>query len=352
MTRTLALVESPAQLLNVAEWAYFARQGEGAVRRGENTAVQVAVLLPMDPWSRVQLARVAELTAGSGLDITRFEIRSGTVSRLRQFTAVRKLVARAERLVVGDLFSGMVQMLLPSATARELVIVDDGTATTEFVRIVTEGRDLTRWHQQAARAGRSVKAMGWLTAPSLRRCLFTCMEVAPPPGITIVPNQYAWTRSRFTRPVARSGADLLGTSLVETGIVGEERYLEAVRAIVRTRGVDRYMAHRRESREKLRRITESTGVTVLRPDLPLELLAAQGPIGHTVLTFPSTVAHTLPIVLRGLGIRVGLCEIDESWYTSGTTSHAVSFLRTMSESAKHRHGLPSIRLTAGATDPR
>ncbi|MGW1157966.1 hypothetical protein ACWD5Q_15165 [Streptomyces sp. NPDC002513] len=352
MTSTLALVESPAQLLNVAEWAHHAHQGEGSFHRGGDASVHVAVLMPLDPWSRVQLARVAELTADSGMEITRFEIRSGTVNRMRQFTAVRRLVTQAERLVVGDLFSGMVQTLLPSARAGELVIVDDGTATTEFVRIVTEGRDLTRWHQQTARAGRSAKAMDWLTAPSLRRSLFTCMEVAAPPGITIVANTYAWTRSRFGRPVARSGADLLGTSLVETGIVGEDRYLEAVRTITRARGVDRYLAHRRESREKLRRITESTGVTVLRPDLPLELLAAQGPIGQTVLTFPSTVAHTLPIVLRGLGVRVELCEIDESWFTSHTTSHAVSFLRTMTESAKRRHGLPSMRLTAGATAPR
>ncbi|GAA3159929.1 MULTISPECIES: hypothetical protein [Streptomyces] len=333
---TLALVESPAQLLNVAEWAHAGHRGEGRV------ALEVAVLLPMDAWSRVQLSRVAELAAVSDLDITRFEVRSGTVSRMRQIAAVRKRVAAAERLVVGDLFSGLVQMLLPSATARELVIVDDGTATTEFVRIVTEGRRLTRWHQQAGGAGRGGRAMTWLTEPALDRTLFTCMEVAPPPGIRIVSNEYGWTRSRFPRPTVRDGADLLGTSLVETGIVGEEHYLRAVAAIVRTRGVDRYLAHRRESRDKLRRIAEATGVRVLRPDLPLELLAAQGPIGHTVLTFPSTVAHTLPIVLGGGGVRVELCEVSEAWFTPDTTAHAVGFLHGMAESAKRRHGLSSM----------
>jgi hypothetical protein len=333
---TLALVESPAQLLNVAEWAH-------AGHRGEGLALRVAVLLPMDAWSRVQLARVGELAVAGGLEITRFEVRSGAVSRMRQIAAVRKLVAAADRLVVGDLFSGMVQMLLPSAAARELVIVDDGTATTEFVRIVSEGRRLTRWHQQAGGTGRGGRAMTWLAAPELERTLFTCMEVAPPPGIRIASNEYAWTRSRFPRPTVRGGADLLGTSLVETGIVGEEHYLRAVSSIVRARGVDRYLAHRRESRDKLRRIADDTGVRVLRPDLPLELLAAQGPIGHTVLTFPSTVAHTLPIVLGGRGVRVELCEVAEAWFTPDTTSHAVGFLHGMAESAKRRHGLASMR---------
>ncbi|MFD5655140.1 hypothetical protein [Streptomyces sp. NPDC127039] len=350
--RTLALVESPAQLLNVAEWAYFDHRGGGA-------AVDVAVLLPLDPWSRVQLARVGELAADSGLAIVPFEVRSGTVGRIRRIGAVRKLVAQAERLVVGDLFSGMVQTLLPSAKARELVIVDDGTATTEFVRIMAEGRSLARWHQQAGSAGRGSRALDWLSAPSLQRSLFTSMDVAAPPGIRVVPNDYAWTRRRFARPTVRTGADLLGTSLAETGIVSEERYLQAVSAVVRARGVGRYLAHRKESREKLRRISAGTGVMVLRPDLPLELMAAQGPVGHTLLTFPSTVAHTLPIVLRGTGVRVEICEVHESWFTSHTTSHAADFLRTMTESAKVRHGLPSMRpdfgqepgFTAGATAP-
>lgn len=360
--RTLALVESPAQLLNVAEWAYYARQreegtrtrvpgqyrGEGVGREGTDRLVpkryvDVAVLLPLDPHSRAQLARVAKLTSG-GLRVRTFEVRAGTVGRFRQFAAVRRLVARADRLVVGDLFSGMVQTLLPAARARELVIVDDGTATTEFVRIMAEGRRLTRWHQQGGGAGRGGRAMHWLLEPSLRRSLFTCMEVEPPPGITIVPNGYVWTRFHFPKPLTRTGADLLGTSLVETGIVGEDRYLEAVRTVVRTRGVDRYLAHRRESEDKLRRITAATGVSVLRPDVPLELLAAQGPIGHTVLTFPSTVAHTLPIVLHERGVRVELCEIDEAWLTPGTSSHAAEFLREMARSAMNRHGLTAVHI--------
>ncbi|WP_353945330.1 hypothetical protein ABII15_29710 [Streptomyces sp. HUAS MG91] len=340
MTRTLALVESPAQLLNVAEWAHVGHQGEGS-------RVQVAVLLPMDPWSRVQLTRVTDLASASGLEILPFEVRSGVVSRMRQFNAVRQLVAQADRLVVGDLFSGMVQTLVPSATAHELVIVDDGTATTEFVRVVTEGLRLTRWHQQSNGARRDSKAMDWLSDPSRERTLFTCMEVAAPPGIRVVPNTYAWTRSRFARPTARGGADLLGTSLVETGIVEEKHYVQAVGRIVHARGVERYLAHRREDRDKLRRIAGATGVEVVRPDLPLELLAAQGPIGRTVLTFPSTVAHTLPIVLRGHDVRLELCEIDEEWFTPTISPHAVGFLRAMADSAKQRHGLASMRAVIG-----
>jgi hypothetical protein len=49
------------------------------------------------------------------------------------------------------------------------------------------------------------------------------------------------------------------------------------------------------------------GLEVVRPDLPLELIARRGPIGRTVLSFPSTVVHTLPLALSGTPVRVAVC---------------------------------------------
>ena len=47
----------------------------------------------------------------------------------------------------------------------------------------------------------------------------------------------------------------------------------------------------------------STGLEIVRPDLPLELIARRGPIGRTILSFPSTVVHTLPLALAGHRVR-------------------------------------------------
>ncbi len=114
-----------------------------------------------------------------------------------------------------------------------------------------------------------------------------------PDGVTVTANDFAWTRARFGPPRITKGADMVGTSLVETGVVDADRYLDAVRALARTHGAARYFAHRRESAEKLHRLAVETGLEIVRPDLPLELIARRGPIGRTVLSFPSTVVHTL-----------------------------------------------------------
>ena len=103
------------------------------------------------------------------------------------------------------------------------------------------------------------------------------------------------------RPASPQGTDLVGTSLVETGVVDPDRYLEAVAALARAHGATRYFAHRRESADKLHRLAAETGLEIVRPDLPLELVARRGPIGRTILSFPSTVVHTLPLALAGTG---------------------------------------------------
>ncbi|BFO14787.1 hypothetical protein SHKM778_11750 [Streptomyces sp. KM77-8] len=140
-----------------------------------------------------------------------------------------------------------------------------------------------------------------------------------PPGVTVTAHTFAWTRERFGPPRVTRGADMVGTSLVETGVVDTDAYLEAVRALAATHGAKRYFAHRRESTEKLHRLAVEAGLEIVRPELPLELIARRGPIGATVLSFPSTVVHTLPLALAGTGVRVAVCDIDPSWLTKNAS---------------------------------
>jgi hypothetical protein len=55
---------------------------------------------------------------------------------------------------------------------------------------------------------------------------------------------------------------------------------------------------------------------VVRTDLPLELVARRGPVAGAVLSFPSTVVHTLPKALEGTGVQVVVCEVDPGWLTA------------------------------------
>ncbi|MFD3841296.1 hypothetical protein ACFWWC_34290 [Streptomyces sp. NPDC058642] len=340
---TLAFVESPVQLLNVLEWAHAHAPGAG---------LTLVVLSPTDPMTRGQLRRMAELAREEGHAVRWEEARGGPAAPFQTIGGLAGTLRRADRVVLGDPFSRYVQLLLTITRAAELVVVDDGTATMEFVAQLARGERLVRWHRKGGRPGPrdlifapvSASARKRLTPSERRRVqIFSSMPMEETPaGVTVSANTFAWTRTRFGPPRITKGADMVGTSLVETGVVDGERYLEAVRTLAKAHGTTRYFAHRRESTEKLHRLAVETGLEIVRPDLPLELIARRGPIGRTILSFPSTVVHTLPLALVGTDVRVSVCDIDPSWLTENASPRAQGFLSGVTGTARDVHRLSSV----------
>ncbi|MGW0709361.1 hypothetical protein ACWD4G_25980 [Streptomyces sp. NPDC002643] len=357
--RTLAFVESPVQLLNVLEWAHAHALGtqEGAAPPGgsgtgtAHAGLTLVVLSPNDPMTRGQLRRMSELARDEGYEVRWEEARGGTTAPFQTITGLAPLLRRADRVVMGDPFSRYVQLLLTITRAEDLVVVDDGTATMEFVSQLARGERLVRWHRKGGRPGPrdlvfapvSAKARKRLTPTEGRRVeVFSSMPIDEiPEGVTVTANDFAWTR-RFGPPRITKGADLVGTSLVETGVVDGDRYLEAVRTLAKAHGATRYFAHRRESSEKLHALAAETGLEIVRPELPLELIARRGPIGSTILSFPSTVVHTLPLALAGTDVRVAVCDIDPTWLTDKASPRAQGFLSGVTGTARDVHRLSSV----------
>ncbi|GAB7061227.1 hypothetical protein [Streptomyces mexicanus] len=363
---TLAFVESPVQLLNVLEWAHGPGStpgpdaepgpdsdpgpGTGPRPDGPGARLTLVVLSPTDPMTRGQLRRMAELAREDGHEVRWEEARGGATAPLRTIGALAGPLRRARRVVMGDPFSRYVQLLLTITGAQDLVVVDDGTATMEFVAQLARGERLVRWHRKGGRPGPRDAVFAPVSAVARRRLtprtgragqaerrveVFSSMPLAEvPEGVSVTANDFAWTRARFGPPRVISGADLVGTSLVETGVVDRDRYLDAVRALAVTHGARRYFAHRRESTDKLHRLAVQTGLEVVRPDLPLELIARRGPIGRTILSFPSTVVHTLPLALAGTAVRVAVCDIDPAWLTAHASPRAQGFLSGVTGTAR------------------
>lgn len=387
MTGQLAFVESPVQLLNVLEWAHTAALqdpprlqavppqptrrapvpatggpatggptgGQGGGQGGDRGGVSVpavpagpaagpgrtgpgdltvVVLSPTDPMSRGQLRRMAQLARDEGVTVKWQDARQGRGAVVRTLRELAGPLRAADRVIIGDPFSRYVQLLLTLFGPRRVTVVDDGTATMEFAAQLARGERLVRWHRRGSRGPREL-VLAPVTSMARRKLapgrhrtveIFTSLPVEPPPGTTVLVNDFSWTRSRFGPPRLTRGADLVGTSLVETGVVDPDEYLRAVTVLARTHGATRYFAHRRESAEKLHRIAVETGLEVVRPDLPLELIARRGPIGRTVVSFPSTVVHTLPLALAGTGVKVAVCEIAPEWLRENASPRAQGFL--------------------------
>lgn len=322
---TLALVESPAQLLHVLEWCH----AEQSAAR-----TKLVVLTPSDPVTVAQLRSMADFAAEEGIETEWFAPRASALAGVRTFASLRGSLAAARRLVVGDPFSGMIQALLPFARPSEVVVVDDGTATLEFASQVEHGTSLKRWHsapgtglvrEPLARYARSFFASGRLR-------LFTVMTVTSVPGSRIQHHAYDWTRRRFGPPVRLHGLDVIGSSLVETGVVDAESYLDAVTDLAVNPGAGgRYFAHRREDPDKLRRLAQRSGLRVVRPTVPLEVELRRGPVATRLASFPSSVGYTLPLVLAGVGTRIAVQPLPAAMIRPHVTAGARAFLDRMAD---------------------
>ncbi|MDN5725727.1 MAG: hypothetical protein L0G99_07305 [Propionibacteriales bacterium] len=322
---SIALVESPAQLLNTIEWATA-----DASRMAD---LAIVVLAPRESTARFQLHRLTEMAAASGLVVHWQEARRGRTARLQIMVQVAPAVRRARQIVVGDPFSRMIQTLLLGANASEVVLVDDGSSTLHFVECWRAKKPIVRWHRSEVRP--ADRALGVRFARKLaatRLSLFTVMPV-PDPVLTVERNAYVWTRAQHLPPQIEAGSDLVGTSLVETGVVELEHYVQAVQRLVERYEVVRYYAHRRESSQKLRRLA-AIGLHVITPDLPMELMARVGPIGSRIITFPSTLVHTLPRVLDGTGVEIVVIDVEPAWLSAATSSDSAAFLRSITSSAR------------------
>lgn len=308
MSRVLGLVESPAQLLNAVEWAY-----------AEQVDAHLVVLGPPDFTNRLQLHRLIEAVGAAGFRVRWAEVRLGA-GRVRALGGLLRLLRAASTVVLGDPYSGISRVLLDLAGNPTLVVVDDGTSTLHYARQWARGERLYRWDQPppsgwSRLAGRRAERLLGHRSTAVR--LFTAMPVTE--DLPLTRNTYAWTRSAFGPPELLDGVDLLGSSLVETGAVDPAAYLAAVARLVADGGVRRYLPHRREQPAKLAAI-RALGVDLVRPDLPLEIHARRGPISRELWSFPSTVLHTLPLVLEDSQIRVRPLAIQDDWFTADDNS--------------------------------
>jgi hypothetical protein len=323
--RTLALVESPSQLLNVIEWA------DATDSRRD---LDVHILAPQDHESIRQLHAVSVLAADEGIAVTTHQPRVSAAALARTTGRLAAKLPRVDRLVVGDPFSGLLHRLLPLVRATKIVVVDDGTATWEYAACVDSGTALVRWWAAPAWSPAAVRATRAMSPrPGRRVTVFTALHDAAPQGAGEVRNRYAWTRRHADPLVLPGEAQIIGASLVESGLVHRDAYIDAVTELSRRYGASRYLAHRRESEDKLSAIASAGALQIERPRVPVEFVARAWLVAEHVITFPSTAAHTLPIVLAGTAAQVRLQPVEKAWFTAEASEHARRFVQRMTDRA-------------------
>jgi hypothetical protein len=231
---------------------------------------------------------------------------------------------------LGDSFSGVAQSHLVTHPHDRIVLVDDGTATIEMMRLLTQPRTaLTRSRRNGrsgTRAGRWL--LGRVAASKLRSAarsgrldIMTSMDIPPQTrtdlaalGARFYGHIFPWLRSQPSRDAPPEETIVLGSSLCHDGLIDTNRYLEWVLAKA-ANGNIAYYPHRREAHDVLHALNSHSRVRVAHTTVPVELSLRGLSPGQHISTLPSTAAVSLRLLLEHTGVRIEVADINDEWWT-------------------------------------
>ena len=305
-------------------------------------------------------------------------------------------------LVLGDALSGVAhaRLLVPGA-ARDVVLLDDGTATLVVVDALLGRAPLLRPHAPAPALRRALAAAAAAVlarrAAAGRLTLRTCLPLPDHDavalaraGVDVVRTTLAHVRALGVVPPVTEDVVVLGSALADDGLVDVAAYDawadHAVDDALRGGSTVRYLAHRREAPSRLARLA-ARGAHVETSPWPAELLLrgsrddgqgatsdARGSTGGSrgtgngrgigdgddargrggggrpgagglrrVVTLPTSVLLTVGRTLVAEGVEVDARPVPDDWWTP----RASAALRTHLDSPRATF----TRATAPATVP-
>jgi hypothetical protein len=242
--------------------------------------------------------------------------------------------------VVGDAFSGKVQLGWLTAFPRRVVIVDDGLATIRLLELLA-GRMWSPLLRARAQAGLSRRVLGTAAGLRLRAAartgrlsIFTALPVPSEladavrrTGAELVTHDFGWLRAQ---PLGRARpcepTIVLGTSLVRNGLIRRDPYFGWL-AGVGAEGPVAYFPHRREDPEDLDRVAAQPGVTVYDAGVPAEITLRGLSAEQRVLSLPSTAVTSLRVLLSRRGVAIESVEVPDDWWTAQAAPALRSHLR-------------------------
>lgn len=301
----VAWVESPLQLLGVAEWA-------AAHGRSIDLAARVT---PQIPETAEELLRRGAAFA----------------EKQPYFGIPWRMLAAHEHWLVGDGFSGQFRLAAAVLRPRRVTFLDDGLNTLALADAVAGTRPYRR-------PGVNERGLTTRLAPlvldHVRRTalagaaeLFTAFPLGDARAAAIAEygmqaRRHAFDWLRDTAPAPRiadalgEGRILLGSARYVDGHEPEDGYLRWVAREAAAAPVT-YLPHRREPAEALERVARIPGVRVQRLDMPVELALAGIGRPLEIRSLLSSTLTTLPIVLAGTGSTVTETTIAGAGRTRG-----------------------------------
>lgn len=220
-------------------------------------------------------------------------------------------LARASEWIVGDGLSGQFRMAAAVLRPRAVTLLDDGAMSLHLASALAGHVAFERPEQRSSGlrgvlAGLARDHLLRLAGTSRLEFFTAFLEDAADPGepafaaaaglgVRLRANRFAWTRRTARPPQLPGRRVLLGTARVADGLLDAAEHRAEVARFAAS-GPAVYLPHRRESAAEVAAVRGIPGLTVVEPQLPVELFLA-GLDGLEIRSSGSSADTTLARVL-------------------------------------------------------
>lgn len=303
------IVSSPMQALNAIEASF-------AVDPNSNHSHHVVIAYSKNSINNNQMEKVVALREWSGKTALSIGNKLNYLNAARLIASDQLCNRHYERIYIGDYRVPFMHLLANNISCNYRFLLDDGAGTP-----LRQERDLSPGampksygtHSRIKDLYRSAVLVFYglkSDYPKRDWNLYTVYKLAPHPFQKVEINNYYYLKSvylsRFNIIKEGVAVYIIGSNLINAGIVTKDQYVEALAKALKAcpRNNYLYIAHRREDENVVAEIASNYGLKYLYPDCMIELyFATNGIHPSEVIAFPSFATVVLQKIYPDIKIH-------------------------------------------------
>jgi len=349
------LIKTPLQLLNAIEAKHHFKLNTKdcvLIIMGDRKSQPQILMLAKNvgEWGKVIVLNETPLFFDNPFEIKHSLMRSIWRSKffsksffyVRRLNRIKKFLGELEYIFVGFARYVYMRHFVNVSPHKHVFLLDDGNATIRLAKERREGvafnPDIS-WKKRLKNYLKKI-LQGVNDIEQEKLGFFTIYNVVAGERDPIVENKFDYVRSRLDSLDTTDDVFFLGSPLSETGIIGQRRYFDYLIKIKKYYCDNKiiYVAHRRESKEKLKKIENELALDVVQYNYPIEYqLAMIGPRPKVLASFFSSALDSCSLIFEDK-LKIVSFKIDlegssrrdeiESIYNSYNSSNSNVFVET------------------------
>jgi len=312
--KNIFLIKTPLQLLNAIEARHYFKLGPAdcvlIIMGDRKSQPQILNLARhVNKWGKIVVLNDVNMFAGNPLvigdglldRISRQKFLQKSVFYVRRLNRISRYLGKVENIFVGYTRYVYMTHFINSTPHNRVFFLDDGNGTIQLAR----DRMLGTGNAPASGLLKKIKLFGKKYFQGIRNkepesaCLFTAYDISVGENDQLVRNEFGYLRGLVGDLPVTNEVYFIGSPLNEAAIISQVYYLEQLKKVKKYfHNMDLvYVAHRRDSKEKLDIIRNIPGIKVVLFEYPVEYqLAFIGPRPKVVASFFSAALDSCRLI--------------------------------------------------------